>query len=328
VLLAHDDDAFCRWEAAQKLFMKHLLARLSAGGAGDTAGAGGAPSETLRAGIKAVLDGAIAGAAQHAKLIARLMQLPGQEYIAEQLEVIDPAAIFHARRALKCELAAEFQPQLSALYAHCAELQNGAINAEQIGLRELRGACLDYLLAPDAPDARRLAEALFADARCMTDSVAALSALCASGSPRRDALLDAFYRRHRREPLLVNKWLRIQACAPRPGGAARIETLTRHPAFEEANPNKVYALLLAFSHANPLCFHAPDGGGYRLISRWVARLDRINPQVAARLASSFTAWKKYTPALKSQMQTALREIAALPKLSRDVGEIAERSLAE
>ncbi|MGR3984285.1 MAG: aminopeptidase N [Gammaproteobacteria bacterium] len=323
VLLAHDDDAFSRWEAGQKLFMRHILAGIQAGGE-----AGGALSETLRAGIGVALDGAIADPARHAKLLARLIALPGHDYIAEQLEVIDPAAIFHARRALKRRLAAEFQAQLTALYAQCAALQDGAINAGQIALRELQNACLDYLLAPDAPDGHALAEAQFANARCMTDSVAALSVLGASGSPRRAALLDAFYARHRREPLLVNKWLRIQACAPQPGTHARVEALTRHPAFEPANPNKVYALLLAFSHANPFCFHAQDGRGYRLISGWVARLDRTNPQVAARLASAFTAWKKYTPALKTQMQTALREIAALPKLSRDVAEIAGRSLQE
>ena len=162
----------------------------------------------------------------------------------------------------------------------------------------------------------------------MTESIAALSALAHSKSPRRAEFLETFYARHRDEKLSVNKWLRIQACAPQPGAAARVQKLTRHPAFDASNPNKIYSLLLAFSHANPLGFHAADGAGYKLVGKWVAKLDATNPQVAARLASSFTAWKKYAPALKKQMRAELQAIAKLPKLSPDVAEIAEKSLAK
>ena len=316
-LLAHDDDAFCRWEAGQKLFMRHLLAALKTRGEKK-------PSAILRGAFGAMLEGAAKNPALHAKL----MELPGHDYIAEQLKVIDPAKISRVRRDLKRELAREFAPQLSALYENCRQKQTGKITAAQIAARRLQCACLNYLIAPDTPAGHQIAAELFTSARCMTESIAALSALAHSKSPRRAEFLETFYARHRDEKLSVNKWLRIQACAPQPGAAARVQKLTRHPAFDASNPNKIYSLLLAFSHANPLGFHAADGAGYKLVGKWVAKLDATNPQVAARLASSFTAWKKYAPALKKQMRAELQAIAKLPKLSPDVAEIVEKSLAK
>ena len=135
-----------------------------------------------------------------------------------------------------------------------------------------------------------------------------------------------FTTRWKDEPLVVDKWLRIQATVPHEETLSRVESLGRHDAFDAANPNKVYSLLVAFSHANPVCFHARDGSGYRFIRRWVAQLDPANPQVSARLVSAFTNWKKYIPELKEQMRATLEEIARLPKLSPDVAEIVSKSL--
>lgn len=315
VLLAHDDDAFCRWEAGQKLFMRRILASLENRAPPE-------PPAELFGGVERVLDTALADAA----LAAKLIELPGQDYIAAQLEMADPAAVFHARRELKRALCNAFREKFASLYARCNAMQDGAINAKQIALRALRNACLHFLLAADDAESHAIAEQLFANARCMTDKVAALAALAHSTCARRGDALDAFYARYQNEPLLVNKWLRIQACAPHADTAKRVQALTRHPAFDRTNPNKIYALLLAFCHANPLCFHARDGSGYRLAGKWTAALDKRNPQVAARLASAFTNWKKYPRPLQTKMRAELRALAKLPKLSRDTGEIVTRSL--
>ena len=53
----------------------------------------------------------------------------------------------------------------------------------------------------------------------------------------------------------------------------------------------------------------------------------MNPQVAARLASPLGRWRRFDPARQALMQAELKRILAEPKLSKDVYEIASKSLA-
>ena len=321
LLLSHDDDPFNRWEAGQKLFLRHLLKRVAEIRQGTQAPAVGDFDNIARA-----FASVLAETATDPALRAVILTPPDHAYIAEQLAAVDPAAIFHARRELKHHLAQTHRVKLLACYHQLNGCNDGAITAEQIARRSLRDTCLNYLIALDDPEIHDLAVALLQNARCMTDSATALGALANSSKPQRQALLDDFYRRWEHEPLVVDKWLRIQATVPAPQTLSRVEALSRHDAFDRTNPNKVYSLLVAFSHANPVCFHARDGSGYRFVSHWVAQLDPSNPQVSARLVSAFIHWKKYIPELQIQMRAALEEIATLPKLSADVAEIVGKSL--
>ena len=324
LLLAHDDDPFNRWEAGQRLFFRHLLSGVERLRAGRDI----AVSDTLMRAFESVLE-------QHEHehgenhdraLQAKILTLPSETYFSETQEVIDPALTHRAHRGLRRRLATAFKPQLLARYRLLNRDNDGTVSPQQIAARSLRDVCLGYLVSLDDDEVHALAADLLANARCMTDASAALSALANSGKPDRQALLDDFYHRHRDEPLVVDRWLRIQATVAHPDTVARVSALTRHAAFDPTNPNKVYALILAFCHANLTGFHRPDGAGYRFAGDWVARLDPLNPQVAARLVTAFTQWKKYTPDLKAQMQTALKEIADLPSLSGDVAEIVSKSL--
>src|SRR5207253_10028806 len=137
----------------------------------------------------------------------------------------------------------------------------------------------------------RLAAAQYEAANNMTDRMAALGTLNQHGAPERTAALDDFYRRFRDDPLVVDKWLALQAVAPHPDTLACVQQLTRHPAFSFANPNRVRSLISAFAHGNATQFNRPDGGGYEFIADTVLLLDRTNPQVAARMLSSFRTWR-------------------------------------
>ena len=57
----------------------------------------------------------------------------------------------------------------------------------------------------------------------------------------------------------------------------------RHPLFSLTAPNKVRALIGTFAAANPVQFNRPDGAGYAFLADQVLALDRINPQIAARM---------------------------------------------
>jgi aminopeptidase N len=55
-------------------------------------------------------------------------------------------------------------------------------------------------------------------------------------------------------------------------------------------------------------------------------LNDFNPQIAARLITVFTRWRKYDPLRQERMRMQLERILAAPALSPDVYEIATKSL--
>ena len=135
-----------------------------------------------------------------------------------------------------------------------------------------------------------------------------------------------FYEKWKGEALVVDKWFRVQATSWLPGTLDRVKELMGHEAFDLRNPNRARALLHAFAMDNPLHFHAADGSGYRWIAEQVIALDKLNPQVASRLARAFDRWKKYDEARRAHARTALEAIRHAPGLSGNVGEVVARAL--
>ncbi|HEB67360.1 MAG TPA: DUF3458 domain-containing protein, partial [Gammaproteobacteria bacterium] len=122
------------------------------------------------------------------------------------------------------------------------------------------------------------------------------------------------------------KWLALQAGSSLPDTLDRVKALMDHPAFDLHNPNKVRALIGRFCAGNPLRFHAADGSGYRFLADRVLELDPLNPSIAARLVKNLSRWRRYDPARQALMKAQLERILATEGLSKDVYEIASRSL--
>src|SRR5690606_7435156 len=166
----------------------------------------------------------------------------------------------------------------------------------------------------------------------MTDRSAALGILVNSSSPWRETALEAFERRARDEPRVMDKWCSLQATRHRQPGdppvLERVLKLMYHPSFSICNPNKVRALVGAFCNGNPAEFHAADGSGYAFWSDMVACIASLNPQLAARLARAMDRWRKFDPARQSAMLEAVRRLQASAQLSPDLREILGRTLAD
>jgi aminopeptidase N len=159
----------------------------------------------------------------------------------------------------------------------------------------------------------------------MTDALAALTALANCDCGEREPALEQFYAKWRNEPLVVDKWLGVQAGSRLPGTLARVKELASHPAFTLKNPNKVYALLGSFG-GNQVNFHRADGSGYSFMGEQIRALDSINPQVAARLARNFDRWKRFEPKRRALMKSALEQIMATPGLSKESAEVISKVL--
>ena len=303
-LLAHDDDPFNRWEAGQRLAATIILERK------------GEPS-------RAFLDAMAAILAEADRIFAaEVLMLPGETFLAEQMAVVDPDALHEARNTLRRRIAEALRKELTAAYERLASSAAYAPDAASIGRRALRNQCLSYLTeVGEAP----LAYQQFRGADNMTDAMAALSALAQFDCPERDKALEEFYARWKDEPLVVDKWLAVQAGSRQPDTLARARALLAHPAFDLKVPNKVYALIRTFL-ANHVRFHAADGGGYAFLADQVIALNALNPQVAARMARGYDRWRKFDARRQARARAELERIRDTQGLSKDVAEIVTKAL--
>jgi aminopeptidase N len=303
-LMAHDDDPFNRWEAGQRLATTTILERR------------GVPSPAFAAAARNVL------ADRDPAFAAEALNLPAESFLAEQMEVVDPDALHEARNRLRRELASALKDELKTTYQRLQGKGPYSPDAASAGRRALRNLCLGYLVElGESP----LAYAQFRAADNMTDAMAALTALANVDCPERQPALDAFYARWQDEPLVVDKWLAVQATSRLPGTLARVNELLSHPAFDIKVPNKVYALIRAFA-ANHVRFHAADGAGYAFLAEQVIRLNALNPQVAARMARGFDRWKRFDARRQARARAALERIRDSEGLTRDVAEIVLKAL--
>ena len=320
-LLRHDPDSFNRWEAAQRIALG-LMARQARGETPGTAAA-----DAFVAALDAFLD---AEALHDPAFAAQILALPSEGDLADEIGTdTDPDAIFSARQTLRRRLGTGLRERLTHLRATLAEPGGTPFSpdAAAAGRRALRNAALDLIAAADAGAGTALAQAQIEAATNMTDRLAGLATLALLPGEAREAALTAFAERYADEPLVLDKWFAIQAMIPEEGTVERVRRLQSHPAFAMTNPNRVRSLIGSFSLANPTQFNRPDGAGYALVAETVLALDGTNPQVAARLMTAFGPWRRLEPGRRAAAEAALRRIVATPGLSRDVADIATRSVA-
>ena len=310
-LMAHDSDAFNRWEAGQRLATNLLL-----GGVSE------APHSFIDAFRRVLLDGP-----KDPAFATEALNLPSETTLAEQMEVVDPDALHASRNSVRRQLAAALREDLLATHRAMAVSGPYSPDAASAGKRSLRNLCLGILMELDDTEVRALCVKQFETADNMTDAMAALTFLANTDCPERVTALDSVYEKWKHEPLVVDKWLAVQATSRLPGTLAEVKRLTAHPAFDLKNPNKIYALIRAFVAANHVRFHAADGGGYAFAADQVIAIDKLIPQVASRVARSFDRWRKFDAGRQAHARAALEAIRNTEGLSRDVGEIVGKALA-
>jgi aminopeptidase N len=317
-LAAHDSDSFNRWQAIQSLAVALLSQNVAAIRAGE------APRDDE--GLIAALGAVLADPALDPAFIALTLTMPTEADIAREIgRDVDPDAIFAARAKLRATIGAKLGAALRDAYRRMEDNGPYSPDAASAGRRSLKNISLD-LLAAGGASAIALAARQYHQATNMTDRFAALSVLSLHAVPERQAALDDFYRRYSADPLIIDKWLTLQAVIPDAATLDRVKTLTKHPAFSLSNPNRVRSLIGGFAQANQTQFNRTDGAGYDFVAETILALDPKNPQVASRLSTAFRSWRALEPARRSRAEAALRRIAAAPNLSRDVSDIVTRSL--
>ncbi|MEY5050948.1 MAG: hypothetical protein RLZZ619_878 [Pseudomonadota bacterium] len=313
-LLKEDDDAFNRWEAAQKLFMRSILN----GKALDT---------ELVTALKDILRSPDLDPA----FKDLLFTLPAESYLYEQVSVIDPQAIHLARRQVRQQLATALQDDWLWAYQEHQTPGSYKPDARSAGKRSLKNLALHMLADSGYAKVDDLASAQYQSANNMTDQYGALAVLVNFSLSHAQASLSNFHERFKSDALVIDKWFALQATRQidlQDTGSVltNVLSLRKHPDFNIKNPNRARSLIHAFCMNNPGAFHQPSATTYQFWADHVIELNHINPQVAARLARALDRWKQFAPNYQVHMKSALEFISKQTNLSSDVAEVIQKAL--
>ena len=319
LLLAHDSDAFTRWEAAQTLYRRAVAANLAALSDGVEL----PKHEKLLAAVEKVISDDLLDNAFKALLLG----VPSEAELWDGAENIDPLRYHQAREALLDTLAVHFLPKWHELNRQAAKQENQSYeySPEAAGWRTLRNVCRAFVLRADPAHIEAVAEKYGEMAQNMTHEWGILSAVNGNESDTRNRLLAQFADKFSDDALVMDKYFALVGLSRRSDTLQQVQTALQHPKFSLENPNKARSLIGSFSRNVPH-FHAQDGSGYRFIADKVIEIDRFNPQVAARLVQAFNLCNKLEPHRKNLVKQELQRIRAQEGLSKDVGEIVGKIL--
>jgi len=326
-LLAHDSDAFNRWEAGQRLMLQAALDVLHAE----------PQAATTQPVLPAALIEALRAVLRHPQLDAAFKELaltlPSENYIADHLDIVDPQRVHTVREAMRMQLAVALRDDWQWAFDTHRSAGTYSPDATSSGRRALSGLAMTMLCTAAVAQGDEVLPGkvyqLFKDAGNMTDRFNALSALVISAHPLASSALERFHKLFRDEALVIDKWFALQAGAPDRGGDVlpKVRQLMAHADFSLRNPNRARSLIFSYCSANPAAFHRADAAGYVYWSEQVLALDAINPQVAARLARAMDRWSRLAEPWRSAAKVAIERVAAKADLSNDVREVVSRALA-
>ena len=311
---AHATDGVARWDAMQQ-FWSHKVRQLICG---DNI------AQVMPQKLYQVFNDWLKAQQADLALIAELLTLPDFDTLAEQYEHIPVDGILRALEQLRQALASQLHSAFAGCYQALRRTDSYCYMPDEVGRRSLQAVCLSYLALH--AENQHLLHQHYKDADNMTDCMSALKASQFAPTDVFAKMVADFSDRWQHDSLVMDKAFSLVATSPADNVFNAMEQMLLHPLFSWNNPNRVRALYSAFSLKNPLQFHRLDGKGYQLLQQVVAKLDAINPQVAARLVTPLLSWKRYDSARQKVMRETLQQLAAITSLSNDVFEKVNRSL--
>ncbi len=321
-LMARDTDGFNRWDASQKLASDILLELVNKGKGRKSATLDSTLANTCRAVLSdPTLDKA---------MVALMLKLPSEAALHQEMDIVDVDAIHESRNLLRQSLAQALESDFKAVYLQNKTDEAFKASSEQVAQRSLKNLALSYLCLTGKEEYLAMAQEQFKANHNMTDVMAALNCLVNSDTEQAMAMKQAalvdFYDHWQVEALVVNQWLTVQAVCELSGGLERVKNLLQHTSFSMKNPNKIRAVIGAFCMNNHVNFHRIDGEGYVFLADQIIALNEINPQIASRLLTPLTKWKRFDSTRQGLMCDALKRIQATENLSPDVFEVVNKSL--
>ena len=315
-MLRFETDGFAKWNAAQKLALDCIV------GCYNSPNTAWNLSDSTIAAFQHVLEDETI---EHA-LRAELLTPPGFEEAAAGIKMVDVSLLEDARDFFKTKLSLGLYESAKSIYQTLWQQEDHKMHGQAYGRRKLRNICLWILMKADEARTIQTCQRQFSQAKTMTDQIASFGLLVnCSDKPTRPQAIEDFYQQWKDDELVLDKWFTLQATCELPGTITLVHDLLFHPAFNIKNPNKVRALVGAFSQSNPRHFHAIDGSGYVFLTEMLLTMDKLNPQIAARLATPFTRSQRLDTKRQDLMRHQLERLSG-ENLSRDLRELVSKSL--
>jgi aminopeptidase N len=313
-LAAHDTDAVSRWDAFESLKLRAIDAAIQ--------------SKPIPAAYFSAVGTLLNDTASDPALIALMLQIPAAHELSTLSPGYAPRTVVAACDAVSAATRASHVEALRGVYERTQPKLDYTFTPTEVARRSLRNAVLRLLCVSDEGGDIALAHNQFHRADNMTDQLAALIALRDSAHPAREEAFERFIDRFHNEPLVVDKWLAVQAESSGRGTIAAVSALMHHKLFDARNPNKLRAVLGGFAARNWMQFHAEDGAGYKFVAQQIVEIDARNPNVAARLMSAFNRWRESELPVQARQKAALKSIRETTGLSENVIELVDKLLGE
>jgi len=248
------------------------------------------------------------------QVLAELFSIPSFEECLVGLTNVDPVALEESRLA--------FEKVLALALANEFKFVESKVDFS-IGERAWNNLCLHYQMITNSKMIASQCMEHFRFARNMTDRIGGLRPLVQAedSSHLGKIALEQFFSDWQSQELVMDKWFALQA---RYYSLEKMNELLKHPLFHWENPNKVRALIGTFTQ-NPIHFHAKDGSGYEWLVNAILTLDKLNPQVAARMVTPLTRWD-WLDSSRQKMIWQHLSFLMKQKLSPNVYEMVSKSI--
>ena len=270
-LVAHDYDPFNRWDNVQSLWLEYILR----------------PEQVSKKEMFSMIDNLMSKESDFA-LLSEMISLPSEQIIHQNVAEIDVEDVHNKRNIALLEIGKKFKDVFLKTYEKLNFKKPFDLSTESVAERALKNTCLAYLTKLGESD---IAYQQFIHSDCMTDQFGAFQSLLSNENSYRDEVIDRFYNEHRSDVQVMDKWFSAQSISSL-SSVDDIKSLMEHELFTMKNPNRVRSVIGSFSQ-NTSQFHCQEG--YQLLSDAIVELDGLNPQIAARFASIFNHWRRFTP---------------------------------
>ena len=311
-IMRSNANSFCIWDSAQKIYLN--LAENIVNGT------------NYEINLAEILNDLLSRFHSNPGFLAKLLTPPSEEDISDHLlkscNFIIPENIHDAREQINKIIAISFKNKLLELYDKIGKISD-EFNNKNTGLRLLKNRYLELIIL--SGQEKDILINAFENSTNMTEILNSLKLLVKTENAV--SALNSFYEKWKKNPLLIDKWFSIQAIfTPSKNIFCTIDKLSIHPDFNFKNPNRFRSLIGSFAFNNHVAFHSKDGSGYKIVSKWVKKIDKLNPQIAARLSTAFETMNRIEPKRKLLMKTILKDIRYSKDLSKDTLDITDRIL--
>ena len=321
-LAANDTDTFSRWQAYQNYASKLLIAGYRSVLAGKTIKI----DEKFLEISKSILTDETLEPAYRATILS----LPSEGDLAQAINKnVNPDAILKSITALSKALGKTFEPSRTSVLKTLKSAPEFNASAEEAGKRSLKGLVMSYAVMARCNSALTEIIKDYKKSNNMTDRFNALRTIVHHHPTKadREKILNDFYKRYHNDHIVLDKWFAVQASKPGTSTITSVRKLMKHDDFTFNNPNRFRSLLGIFSMGNQSAFNADNGKGYMLMADTLIKLDKINPQVTARMLTAFRSYRSLEPSRRKFAEAALQKIENSGDLSRDTADILGRTLA-